>query len=447
MPAIFSDFTSYKNGRSGAIASKIGDVRFVNFSVADNKRAGIEASEVATARDTALTTGALIIGHSGNQEPSELLDTGEVGVIGFWAPQDENYTLTDTVLANFDVDGYAALSDCNHCNFPNTMNHGAKRNGFSGLTFVNAPRKLRWEGPRPGYGIFEDLDGSLTGAAGSFVVADWPHLHTPDICSPADETEFPRSLLCDASANDPRFTAVRKFEFSGQVPAQLATYKFMGMQRSDGGNVSDGIAWMKSTFFDPKEGWACGLVSNQAYTTWWVDPDAPVNLNQIDVKVSELGLGETVLLSFNYSEYRDRFQVTDLVHGGVVNTSATPLYGGEPTGTGYLQPFGGDPEATNGTFTVAFTGSQAFQQKIRIEAFVRAHPSSLELSVTHPFVSQHHSSHTHTHTQTHTHTHGLSLPLHALKKRRESCAQRTGDGFQLRWYHLVFTPALALRNK
>lgn len=107
MPATFSDFTSYKNGRSGAIASKIGDVRFVNFSVADNKRAGIEASEVMTARNTAVTSGALIIGHSGNQEPSELLNTGEVGVIGFWAPQDENYTLTDTVLANFDVDGYA----------------------------------------------------------------------------------------------------------------------------------------------------------------------------------------------------------------------------------------------------------------------------------------------------------------------------------------------------
>lgn len=50
------------------------------------------------------------------------------------------------------------------------MNHGAKRNGFSGLTFINAPHKLRWEGPPPGYGIFEDLDGSLTGSAGSFVV-------------------------------------------------------------------------------------------------------------------------------------------------------------------------------------------------------------------------------------------------------------------------------------
>jgi hypothetical protein len=42
VPAIFQDFTAYKNGRDGAIASRIGDVRFVNFSVADNMRAGIE---------------------------------------------------------------------------------------------------------------------------------------------------------------------------------------------------------------------------------------------------------------------------------------------------------------------------------------------------------------------------------------------------------------------
>jgi hypothetical protein len=43
--------------------------------------------------------------------------------------------------------------------------------------------QVRWGGPQPGYGIFEDLDGTLAGAAGSFVTADWPHLHTPGICT------------------------------------------------------------------------------------------------------------------------------------------------------------------------------------------------------------------------------------------------------------------------
>jgi hypothetical protein len=36
--------TSWKNGRNGAIAEKVGDVRFHNFKVADNLLAGIEFS-------------------------------------------------------------------------------------------------------------------------------------------------------------------------------------------------------------------------------------------------------------------------------------------------------------------------------------------------------------------------------------------------------------------
>jgi hypothetical protein len=34
--------TSWKNGRNGAIAGTVGDVRFHNFKIADHKLAGIE---------------------------------------------------------------------------------------------------------------------------------------------------------------------------------------------------------------------------------------------------------------------------------------------------------------------------------------------------------------------------------------------------------------------
>jgi hypothetical protein len=68
------------------------------------------------------------------------------------------------------------------------------------------------------------------------------------------------------------------------------------------------------------------------------------------------------------------FQVTDLLHGGEVAESSTALFGGEPSGTGYHLPHNGDSESTNGTFTVVFTGSEAFAQAIRIESFVRAQP-------------------------------------------------------------------------
>lgn len=42
--ATFENFTSWKNNRNGAIAEKVGDVRFVNFKVADNLVGGIEFS-------------------------------------------------------------------------------------------------------------------------------------------------------------------------------------------------------------------------------------------------------------------------------------------------------------------------------------------------------------------------------------------------------------------
>ena len=40
--ARMEDFTSWKNGRNGAIAERLGDVRFIGFKTADNVLAGIE---------------------------------------------------------------------------------------------------------------------------------------------------------------------------------------------------------------------------------------------------------------------------------------------------------------------------------------------------------------------------------------------------------------------
>jgi hypothetical protein len=42
--ANFTNFLGYKNAISGAITEKNGDVRFVNFKVADNLVSGIEFS-------------------------------------------------------------------------------------------------------------------------------------------------------------------------------------------------------------------------------------------------------------------------------------------------------------------------------------------------------------------------------------------------------------------
>jgi len=61
--------TSWKNGINGAIAEKVGDVRFHNFKVADNKLAGIEFGLTDDYGDnTTRINGALIVGRTNNSE-------------------------------------------------------------------------------------------------------------------------------------------------------------------------------------------------------------------------------------------------------------------------------------------------------------------------------------------------------------------------------------------
>jgi hypothetical protein len=51
LTAKFERFTSYKNGWNGAIAETVGDVRFIDFKVADNKVSGIEITKPGEVED------------------------------------------------------------------------------------------------------------------------------------------------------------------------------------------------------------------------------------------------------------------------------------------------------------------------------------------------------------------------------------------------------------
>ena len=67
VPTELVNFTSYKNGRTGAIGSLVGDVRFVDFRVADNQRAGIEVTDVVSGAGGAGVFDALVVAASANQ--------------------------------------------------------------------------------------------------------------------------------------------------------------------------------------------------------------------------------------------------------------------------------------------------------------------------------------------------------------------------------------------
>jgi hypothetical protein len=91
VPTELVNFTSYKNGRSGAIGSKIGDIRFRNFRLADNQKAGIEVTDVVGGyRGGPGVYGALIIAASENQRSPR--------GIGVWLAQSENFTAAGTTV-------------------------------------------------------------------------------------------------------------------------------------------------------------------------------------------------------------------------------------------------------------------------------------------------------------------------------------------------------------
>jgi hypothetical protein len=88
IPAVFTNFTSFKNRRNGAIALDIGEVKFENFKVADNILAGIEVELSDNVGDGyAMVNGAVVIGRSDNAD----FLTNEAPSHGIIGPRTENF--------------------------------------------------------------------------------------------------------------------------------------------------------------------------------------------------------------------------------------------------------------------------------------------------------------------------------------------------------------------
>lgn len=134
-PAItagLSYFTSWKNGRNGAIAEKVGDLRFNLFKLADNKLAGIEFSFTDDYGDnTTRINDALIVGRTSNSELA-LENSHPYGIV---SPRTENFRVDGARFFNFDWNEAAALSSCSNCFHANATDSDAQTIRLSGLVF------------------------------------------------------------------------------------------------------------------------------------------------------------------------------------------------------------------------------------------------------------------------------------------------------------------------
>jgi len=133
--ANFHDFTSWKNGRNGAICEESGDVRFHNFKTADNILAGIEFGITDHyGDDTTRIDGALIIGKSSNTN----IRLDAASPHGILTARTENFMVKNAKFYNFNWNDAAAIGSCSHCMNDGSTDSGARTVKFSGLKFDDA---------------------------------------------------------------------------------------------------------------------------------------------------------------------------------------------------------------------------------------------------------------------------------------------------------------------
>lgn len=187
VPAEIKDYTSFKNGRNGAIGEDVGDIRFIDNKVADVLLTGIEVvfREWSAPFTTTRVENALIVGRSENA----VGDTH--GSTGIRLPQREGFLVDGANFHNFPEDMYA-LGDESHSNDPIIRDIGVRMQHVQKLTFTNcAHKKISWFPPRNG--TIKDIDGSLVGTAGAILVTYKKHLITPE-CT--DERDTYDGMVC-----------------------------------------------------------------------------------------------------------------------------------------------------------------------------------------------------------------------------------------------------------
>jgi hypothetical protein len=150
----------WKCKRTGAIAKKVGDVRFMNFKTADNMLSGIEMAESDLfGDDMAQVNGGLMIGRTNNTN-WELDASSPHGII---APRRENFLIQNVRFYNYNWNKAACLGSCSHCWHPHATDSGARTITLNNLTFDDATVTKRIRYGYPYKAIFRDKDGSLTG--------------------------------------------------------------------------------------------------------------------------------------------------------------------------------------------------------------------------------------------------------------------------------------------
>lgn len=151
------------NTNTGAVASKVGAVKFTGFVVSDNRQAGIrfEDTRIVRAYDKAGVFDSIVVASSRNVDSCLAYERVRGRKFrGVWGPRSEWFVVVNTAFIGFDWSNSGALSECTWCRWANPSDSGARTIVTENLVFINVQRKIIHEYPHNG--IYHDRDGSLT---------------------------------------------------------------------------------------------------------------------------------------------------------------------------------------------------------------------------------------------------------------------------------------------
>ena len=322
IPAEFKRFTAWKCRRTGAIAEDVGDVRFIDFKIADNIVAGIEFTYTNWTQwyQTTRVVNALIIGNSGNSE------SACEGTIGLLTPQTDGLFIDGAKFHNFDTKMFPLGAE-SHSWKPPTRDFGARFVKLQKLSFTNSHKKINWGIPPTSF--WEILDDTLTGTPGDYVAAYWPHLITPE-CTHEESTY--NGVVCSGAK-------IRRIGFSDIYPSETFNILNISVIRVSGTGIPTETIqnpdlttferpfWSKipmqkggKNHHDPNKAWNVPFVTGHTYSVHW--GNSPVDWVSFNIEQDTFEADEWVHLKLNFTDHRENFSVSrGFLPAGTVTTA------------------------------------------------------------------------------------------------------------------------------
>ncbi|KAL4508253.1 hypothetical protein ABPG72_003557 [Tetrahymena utriculariae] len=315
-PITWKNFVSYRNHEDGVLAEEVGNMIFDNFSLLDNKQSGFNAYLTNRTDEEVILRNSLIVGKSlGN--PAD--DSDLVNTRGLITPRTDGFRVENTHFANFD-NKMTVFKSCSFCWHFKKWVQGGKLTKFTGISYFNIKsNKIFWENWRRE--IYQDLDGTLSGRGKpAWITPSGAHLSNQAVCqSTSDEqTQWDNGVICTQQ--------VVRIEFSNPEKLEELYTKALYVKPCDtngnplGGNkdsdyyVSKTVN-IKNNGDDLKFGFVGTFLTGQIFSVQW--EQSQIDFTHFSVQLSPYhtgtGASDTVLLRFPYTEYRETWEIFQMI--------------------------------------------------------------------------------------------------------------------------------------